>query len=110
MAGIIAPNVQNLSIPKGFLFLKRTTDAAFFAVGNCTKVVYTPKVTVLPHFSEMAGTKVQDFSVITQKGGEISFDAEERIANNLALFFLGEGSFTTKEKVNDENFSKLGQD
>jgi hypothetical protein len=61
----------------------------FVHLGNCPKVMYTTAVTTLPHFSVMAGTRVQDFSVILQKGGKMAVTMEERTLNNLLMFFLG---------------------
>ena len=109
MAGILAPDVRNLSVGKGIALFKPEGAASFYALGNCPKIVYSPKITVLPHFSSMAGTKVQDFSVITQKGGEVAVDMEEMTANNLSLFFLGSVDATDPNAVSVGIFDELTQ-
>lgn len=108
MAGINSPDVRNLQVGKGFLIFTPDGQSAFH-LGNCPKVVYTPNVTVLPHFSAMAGTKVQDFSVITQKGGSVAVDMEEMTANNLSLFFLGDVDTTDPDAVKVGIFDQLAQ-
>lgn len=108
MSGIISPNAKNYVVGKGFLIF--TPDGLSpFHLGNVPKMVYTPKITILPHNSSMAGTKVQDFSIITQKGGEIATDMEEMTANNLSLFFNGDVDATDPEAVKVGIFSKNGQ-
>lgn len=89
MAGVYAPDVQNYIVARGFATFKQDGTSAFVHLGNCPKVTYTTEVTVLPHFSVMAGTRVQDFSVILQKGGKMAVTMEERTLNNLLMFFLG---------------------
>lgn len=109
MAGILSPDVRNLQIGKGICLFKPEGASEFFALGNCPKLVYSPQVQVLPHFSAMAGTKVQDFSVITQKGGELAVDMEEMTANNLSLFFLGDIDATDPDNVIVGIFNELEQ-
>jgi hypothetical protein len=87
--GYNAPNVQNLLIPKGFLQFKLDGLSTFVHLGNATKIIYRPNVPVADHFTEMAGTKLQDFSTIIQKGGQLEAQLEEFTAYNLSLFFLG---------------------
>lgn len=108
MAGILSPDVRNLQVGKGFL-LFTPEGGSVSHLGNCPKVVYTPRVTVLPHFSAMSGTKVQDFSIITQKGGEVAVDMEEMTANNLSLFFLGSVDSTDPDNVTVGIFDELQQ-
>jgi hypothetical protein len=109
MAGILSPDVRNLSVGKGFALFRPEGAASFFHLGNCPKIVYTPAVTILPHFSAMAGTKVQDFSIITQKGGALAVDTEEQTANNIALFFLGAVDATNPAAVTVGIFDELQQ-
>jgi hypothetical protein len=109
MAGILSPDVRNLAVGKGIALFKPDGANDFFALGNCPKVVYSPKVTVLPHFSAMAGTKVQDFSIITQKGGDLAVDMEEMTANNLSLFFLGSVDSSDPDNVLVGIFDELQQ-
>jgi hypothetical protein len=87
--GYTAPSPQNYVLGRGFLTFKQASDAAPVALGNAPKIIYTPDVPVLPHFSVMQGEKVQDFSTIIQKGGKIAMDLEEQTYYNLSLFWLG---------------------
>ena|SRR5215471_17448793 len=89
MAGIYSPDTKNYVIGRGFCMFKQDGTPNFVHLGNCPKIMYTTAVTTLPHFSVMQGTRVQDFSVILQKGGKLAVTMEERTLNNLLLFFLG---------------------
>jgi hypothetical protein len=109
MPGIISPSVFNLTIAKGFCLFKPLGASSFTHLGNAPKVVYTPDVKILPHFSEMQGTKVQDFSAILQKGGKMDVDMEERTAFNLSLFFLGDVNSTDPDAVSVNIYSQLAQ-
>lgn len=106
MAGILAPDPKNYVVGRGFLLFKPEDAVDFYHLGNCPKFSITPKVEVLPHFSVMAGTKVQDFQVILQKGADLSIDMEEATANNLALFFQGDVDATDPANVQVDIFSK----
>lgn len=88
MPGILSPNAKNYVVGKGFAIFTPDGGVANH-IGNMPKFVYTPKVDILPHFSSMAGIKVQDFSTILQAGGSIAADLEEMTAFNLSLFFNG---------------------
>lgn len=106
MAGILAPDPKNYVVGRGFLLFKPDDATTFYHLGNCPKFSITPKVEVLPHFSVMAGTKVQDFQVILQKGADISIDMEEATVDNLALFFQGDKDLTDPDNVTVDIFSK----
>lgn len=108
MAGILAPSAHNYVVGKGFLIFTPLGGISHH-LGNCPKFVYTPKVTVLPHFSSMAGTKVQDFSIISQKGGEVAIDMEEMTAFNMSLFFNGDIDVSDPDNVSVGIFSKNAQ-
>lgn len=108
MSGIYSPSANNYQIGKGFLIFTEEGGQPTH-LGNCPKVVYTPNVTVLPHFSSMAGTKIQDFSVITQKGGSVAVDMEELTANNLSYFFLGSIDDTNPDAIAVGIFDRLSQ-
>lgn len=105
MPGILSPDVQNLVIGKGFA-LFHPDGGSLTLLGNCPKVSYTPKVTMLPHFTEMQGTKIQDFTAIQQIEGSLSIDMEERTAFNLSLFFMGDIDNTDPTKPLIDIYSK----
>lgn len=109
MSGILSPSPRNYTVGKGFLIFSPDGDTQSYHLGNCPKFVYTPKVTVLPHFSSMAGTKVQDWSIISQKGGEVAIDMEEMTAFNLSLFFNGDIDYADPDNVTVGIFSKNSQ-
>jgi hypothetical protein len=108
MPGIISPNPRNYQIGKGFAIFTPEGGIATH-LGNMPKFVYSPAVTVLPHFSSMAGTSVQDFSVITREGGSIAADLEEMTAFNLSLFFLGTINSTNPSAVTVGIYDQLQQ-
>jgi hypothetical protein len=87
---LFSPSPQNISVSKGFMTFQRTgLDTGPVHLGNATKVTYTADAPVLPHFTEMAGLKIQDNAVITQVGGTFEATLEERTPYNLGLYFLG---------------------
>jgi hypothetical protein len=102
MPGINSPSAKNYVVGKGFAIFTPDTTLVPQHLGNMPKWIYSPKVNILPHFSSMAGIKVQDFSTILQAGGEVAADLEEMTAQNLALYFNG-----TVDKT-DPNAVKVG--
>lgn len=106
MSGILSPSVDNLSVGKGFMIFTPSDTLTPFHMGNTPKFTYTPKVTMLPHYSTMAGTKVQDFNAVIQKGGEITVEPEEQTANNFSLFFMGNIDATDPNNVLVSMFSR----
>jgi hypothetical protein len=87
--GFTSPSPFNLVIPKGFMIFTEDGTNDPVHLGNATKITYKPGVPVADHYTEMAGTKLLDFSTIIQKGGTIDMTPEERTAYNISLFFLG---------------------
>jgi hypothetical protein len=108
MPGIISPNPQNYQVGKGFAIFTPAGGVATH-IGNMPKFVYTPEVNILPHFSSMAGIKVQDFSTILQAGGRIAADLEEMTAFNLSLFFNGTVDATNPSAVTVGMYNELAQ-
>lgn len=106
MSGILAPDVGNYQVGKGFLTFKPNGATDFYHVGNVPKFSWTPKITPLPHKSSMAGTKVQDFSIIQERAGEVSMDMEELTANNMAMFNQGDIDATNPDAVIVDIMSK----
>jgi hypothetical protein len=88
--GVASPDVSNLAVGKGFILFKPTDQAAFFHVGNVPTFTFTPKVTVLDHYSAMGGARFKDLTIITEKSGEVKMDLEELTAQNLAMLLLGD--------------------
>ncbi len=106
MAGILSPDPKNYVVGRGFLLFRPEEEVDFYHLGNCPKFTITPKVEILPHFSVMAGTKVQDFQVILQKGADLSIDMEEATAKNMSTFFQGDIDNSDPDNVTVDIFSK----
>jgi hypothetical protein len=87
--GVTSPDVGNLAVGKGFILFKPTDQSSFFHVGNVPTFTFTPKATVLDHYTAMAGSKIKDLSIITEKSGEVKMDLEELTAQNLAMLVMG---------------------
>lgn len=88
--GINSPDVGNLAVGKGFILFKPDDQSDYFHVGNVPTFSFTPKVTLLDHYSAMAGTRLKDLTIVTEKSGEIKMDLEELTAQNLAMLVLGD--------------------
>ena len=99
MPGIFSPSVFNIQVPKGFAMFTPLGATVATHLGNMTKFTYTPAVEIKPHFTEMAGTKLQDFSAILSKGGAIKANAEEHTAFNLSMFFNGTVNYSNPNAV-----------
>ena len=68
----------------------RSIRPAFFHVGNVPTFSFTPKVAVLDHYTAMAGSRIKDLTIITEKSGEVKMDLEELTAQNLAMLVMGD--------------------
>jgi hypothetical protein len=88
--GVSSPDVSNLAVGKGFILFKPTDQSSFFHVGNVPTFSFTPKVVVLDHFTAMAGSRIKDLTIITEKSGEVKMDLEELTAQNLAMLVMGD--------------------
>lgn len=88
--GVTSPDVSNLAVGKGFILFKPEDQANFFHVGNVPTFTFTPKVTVLDHYSAMQGTRLKDLTIVTEKSGEVKMDLEELTAQNLAMLVMGD--------------------
>ena len=106
MPGIISPNPQNIAVSKGFiLFQRQGLDPEPVHLGNATKITYTADAPVLPHYTEMAGIKIQDNAVITQVGGTIEATLEEATGYNMGLYFLGSPEYNDPDAVDVQIYS-----
>jgi hypothetical protein len=87
---LLSPNVDNYYLGTGIVSIKFETDSDYIDTGNVTALVFTPKVTLLDHFSSRAGIKSKDLSVVLQKEGDLKITMEEYTARNLAMLLLGQ--------------------
>jgi hypothetical protein len=99
MPGVMSPSPQNISIPTGFCLLKLFGATSFTALGQCSKIEYTPKITPLPHITDMTPIRATDRLDPTLFGGEITVDMEESTAYNLSLALMGTTDFTNPAAV-----------
>ena len=88
--GVSSPDVSNLAVGKGFILFKPNDQLNFFHVGNVPTFTFTPKVTTLDHYTSMAGSRIKDLTIITEKSGEVKMDLEELTAQNLAMLLMGD--------------------
>jgi len=88
--GIDAPSVDNYYVGKGSLSIKKEGDTAFVTLGNVPTFELTGTVTKLDHYSSMAGIKIKDKSVVTEKSATVRLIMDEFTASNLALALLGD--------------------
>lgn len=88
--GVSSPDVNNIAVGKGFILFKPSDQVNFFHVGNVPTFSFTPKVVVLDHYTAMAGSRIKDLTIITEKSGEVKMDLEELTAQNLAMMVMGD--------------------
>lgn len=86
---IASPDIRNLTIGKGKVYVKTSTDSARRPVGNCPEFEFTPEIEKLEHFSSMEGVKERDNTVVISKKGTLRIVFEEMTAENLRLALLG---------------------
>lgn len=87
---LTSPNVDNYYVGTGVVSIKFESDSDYVDAGNVTALVFTPKVTLLDHFSSRSGIKSKDLSIVLQKEGDLKITMEEYTARNLAMLLLGE--------------------
>lgn len=85
----MAASINNYTIGKGIVSIKKTGDSSFIDMGNCTEFEFTPEVEKLDHFSSREGIKTKDKTVIIQKSGTIRLVLDEWSPENLKLAVLG---------------------
>src|SRR5262249_21271747 len=95
--GRIGPDITNLTIGKGIVIFKRSTDSIFYHLGNVPSFTITPKTELLDHFSSMQTSQVRDFQAIVKKSMDFKMQMEELTARNLALLMLGDVDFTSPD-------------
>lgn len=84
------PNVLNYYIGKGVVSFQKEGDVGFRDVGNVPEFEFTPAIEKLDHFSSREGVRKKDRTVVLEKSATIRMIMEEWVAENLAMFALGE--------------------
>lgn len=85
----MAVSINNYTVGKGIVSIKKTGDVTFTDIGNCPTFEFTPEVTKLDHFSSREGVKTKDLSVVLEKKGTLKIVLEEFSVENIALAILG---------------------
>jgi|SRR5215831_5076666 len=88
--GIDAPSPDNYYVGKGQLSVRKEGDTAFVMLGNVPTFELTGTVVKLDHYSSMAGIKIKDRAVVTEKSATVRIIMDEFTAGNLALALLGD--------------------
>lgn len=94
MSSLLAPNPQNLAMPRGQIsFAMFGTDGVTTTgevpLGNCLALDITPKATYKDHLTSRGPLNVLDYSAIAQLEVDLKLTPEERSRENMALAFLG---------------------
>ena len=106
---LTSPNVSNLYLGTGIVSIKQTGESQYVDAGNATALTFTPKITLLDHFSSRSGIKSKDLSVVLQKEATLKITLEEYTARNMAMLLLGDLTITstTHASVNVLNQSQI---
>jgi len=90
MQGVDSPDSENYYVGKGQLSIRKEGDSTYVLLGNVPTFELTGTVTKLDHYSSMAGIKIKDKSVVTEKSATVRIIMDEFTAGNLALALLGD--------------------
>jgi hypothetical protein len=97
---LTSPNVDNYYLGTGVVSIKFVGDTDYVDAGNVTALVFTPKVTLLDHFSSRAGIKNKDLSVVLEKSADLKITMEEYTARNVSMLLLGALTGGTSASIN----------
>lgn len=82
-------SVNNYTIGKGIVSIKKVGDASYTDLGNCSSFEFTPAIEKLEHFSSREGVKTKDKTVVLSKSGTLRIVLDEWSDENIALAVLG---------------------
>ena len=86
---LIAPDVDNYAVGKGIVSFKPEGAADYIDLGNVAELQYTPTVEKLDHYSNRAGTRTKDKSIVQTRSGTLRILMEELTAQNLSMLLMG---------------------
>jgi hypothetical protein len=90
----ISPNVNNLSMPRGALSFAPVNDSGVMTgeidLGNVTSLELTNAIKYKDHMTSHDSVVVLDAKKPSEQQWTLKFAPEERSAENMALFFLGD--------------------
>jgi len=92
-------SIDNYTVGKGLVSFKKTGDAVFADMGNCTEFEFTPEVEKLDHFSSRSGVRFKDRSVVIQKSGTLRLVLDEWTVDNLKMAVLGSSAVVSDAEV-----------
>lgn len=97
------PDVKEYHIGGGKMFIAEILASglpgAFRHVGNVPEITMTVSTDQYEHMSSTTPVPVQDLSVITKVNANMKFKLENKNAENLALFFLGDATAYTNPGI-----------
>ena len=99
-----APNSDNYTLGRGRLLFDRKVNGAFTGLrdlGNATNFTLSMSTEKLDHYSNRAGIRVKDKSVLTSMAITGAFTLDEIMADNLAMTFLA--SITDVKQVAEQD-------
>jgi len=103
MAGKL--NTTNYTINKAIVMFEKEGTTGFVDLGNAPAYTVTKEVETVEHFSSREGPKKRDKLVVTQQKGTGALTLDVPDAQNLNLFFMGDGTNDTSQlsAINDDS-------
>lgn len=99
-----SPDIRNYRIPGAIIEAKFTDDMDYVDLGNLVDFQYTPSIEKKEHFSSRSGTRIKDYSVVSQIAAVITLTLDEITSRNLRMFLLGASTTNT---AGDEEITPL---
>ena len=107
----ISPNVSNLSMPRGALSFAAVNDNGVMTgeidLGNVTGFDLTNAIAYKEHLTSHDSVVILDAKKASEQKWTVKFTPEERSAENMALFFLGDPD--GKDKLTQTQGTATGQ-
>lgn len=95
----MAASINNYTVGRGKVYIKKTGDLDFIDMGNCTEFEFTPELEKLDHYSSREGIKVKDKSIVLQANGTLRMVLDEWSVDNLKLALLGSSATVLGKEV-----------
>lgn len=97
---------QDYTLGRGRVVFEETGTNGFRDLGNAPEFQLSVEAENLPHFNSQGGLKKKDKDVVTQITSSATFQLDEPVNENLALFFLSTAAVSNTVaggNVTDEN-------
>lgn len=86
---LLSPNTGNLAVGKGIVSFQLVGNSEFTDVGEVKEFEITLAIEQLEHFTQRAGVKEKDLTVVLSRGGEVRVVFEEWTPRNIGNMFMG---------------------